>query len=142
MTAIEAIRAGQTLLAYIVRADAAADSTTFFTGYDASFQGGFVVYPAGGAVVPHVHLPVVRTVVGTSELLMVRSGRCIVDIYDDDRALVTSRDLEAGDLVLSLSGGHGFRMLEGTVLLEVKQGPYSGQAEKERFDPSGEPRPE
>jgi hypothetical protein len=33
-------------------------------------------------------------------------------------------------------------MLEGTVLLEVKQGPYSGQAEKERFDPSGEPRPE
>jgi len=38
MTAIEAIRAGQTLLAYIVRADAAADSTTFFTGYDASFQ--------------------------------------------------------------------------------------------------------
>ena len=128
MTAIEAIRAGQTLLAYIVRADAAADSTTFFTGYD--------------AVVPHVHLPVVRTVVGTSELLMGRSGRCIVDIYDDDRALVTSRELEAGDLVLSLSGGHGFRMLEGTVLLEGKQGPYSGQAEKERFDPSGEPRPE
>jgi hypothetical protein len=26
-------------------------------------------------------------------------------------------------------------MLEDTVLLEVKQGPYGGQAEKERFDP-------
>jgi hypothetical protein len=34
-----------------------------------------------------------------------------------------------------MTGGHGFRMLEDTVLLEVKQGPYGGQAEKSRFDP-------
>ena len=97
-----------------------------------------MVYPAGGAVVPHVHLPIVRTVVGTSELLMVRQGRCIVDLYGDDRALVASRELRAGDLVLSVGGGHGFRMLEDTVLFEVKQGPYDGQAEKERFHPSAE----
>ncbi|HEX7490072.1 MAG TPA: hypothetical protein VF337_00020 [Candidatus Limnocylindrales bacterium] len=135
MSAIEAINHNQVTLAYVVRADTTAATTTFFTGDDATFQGGFVVYPAGGSVMPHVHLPVVRTVVGTSELLMVRSGRCIVDLYDDDRALVTSRELGPGDFVLALNGGHGFRMLEHTVLLEVKQGPYSGQAEKERFDP-------
>jgi hypothetical protein len=80
-------------------------------------------------------LPIVRSVVGTAELLLVRSGRCIVDIYDDGRALVTSRQLETGDLVILMTGGHGFRMLEDTVLLEVKQGPYGGQAEKSRFDP-------
>jgi hypothetical protein len=135
MSGIEAIRDGQNLLAYVVRADATAAATSFFTGHDASFQAGFVVYPAGGAVVPHVHLPVVRTVMGTSELLLVRKGRCIVDLYSEDRALVASRDLGTGDLVLAIGGGHGFRMLEDTVLLEVKQGPYSGQVEKERFDP-------
>ena len=139
MSSIEPISVGETLLAYVVRADATQATTSFITGDDASFQAGFVVYPAGGSVVPHVHLPVVRTVVGTSELLLVRKGRCIVDIYGEDRALVASRELGAGDLVLSISGGHGFRMLEDTVLFEVKQGPYSGQAEKARFDPAGEP---
>jgi hypothetical protein len=138
LSAIEPIWQGSTLIAYVVRADATRSTTSFLTGDDASFQAGFVVYPAGGSVVPHVHLPIVRTVVGTAELLLVRKGRCIVDIYGPDRALVTSRELATGDLVLSLDGGHGFRMLEDTVLLEVKQGPYGGHAEKERFDPPAE----
>ena len=133
MTAVESIVRDGVLLAYIVRADTTSAATSFFTGDDAAFQAGFVVYPAGGAIVPHVHVPVVRTVVGTSELLLVREGRCIVDIYGDDRALVTSRELATGDLVLLLAGGHGFRLLEDTVLLEIKQGPYNGLVEKERF---------
>lgn len=137
-SSIEPVWAGQTLLAYVVRADAKAASTSFFTGDDASFQAGFVVYQAGGSVVPHVHLPIVRAVSGTSELLLVRQGRCIVDFYGEDRAFVGSRELRTGDLVLAVAGGHGFRMLEDTVLFEVKQGPYSGGAEKERFDPPAE----
>jgi mannose-6-phosphate isomerase-like protein (cupin superfamily) len=141
LTGIEIIRQGRALLAYVVRADATRAATSFFTGEEASFQAGFVVYPAGGAVVPHVHLPVARAVMGTSEMLLVRKGRCIVDIYGADRVLAASRELGTGDLVLLIDGGHGFRMLEDTVLLEVKQGPYSGQAEKERFDPPGEPGP-
>ena len=139
MSTIESISEGQTLLAHVIRAAATEATTTFFTGVDAAFQVGFVVYPAGGAVVPHLHLPVVRTVVGTSELLLVKTGRCIVDIYDEDKVLVASRELGAGDMVISVRGGHGFRMLEDTVLFEVKQGPYNGEVEKERFEPAGEP---
>lgn len=132
---VEAIYQNDTLLAYVVRADAMPGATDFITGDDAAFQAGFVVNPAGGSVVPHIHLPVVRTIVGTSELLLVKRGRCIVDVYGSDRTLVASRELAAGDLVISLGGGHGFRMLEDTVLFEVKQGPYGGQEEKERFAP-------
>ena len=139
---IESISHDQTTIAYVVRADAAGATTSFFTGDDATFQAGFVVYPAGGSVVPHIHLPVVRTIVGTSELLLVRKGRCIVDIYADDQTLVASRELSTGDLVISIAGGHGFRMLEDTVLFELKQGPYGGAAEKERFEPAGELGPE
>ena len=141
-SAIEPIWDGRTLLAYVLRADATADATSFFTDDDASFQAGFVVYPAGGSVAPHIHLPVSRTVVGTSELLLVKRGRCMVDIYGEDRGLVASRELASGDLVLAITGGHGFRMIEDTVLFEIKQGPYSGQAEKMRFDPPGEPASE
>jgi Mannose-6-phosphate isomerase len=135
MRTIEAICQNQVPLAYVVRADATETTTSFFTGADATFQAGFVVYPAGGAVVPHVHLPVVRTVVGTSEVLMVRQGRCIVDVYGEDRSLIASRELTAGDLVIFVGCGHGFRMIEDTVLFEIKQGPYNGQSERERLDP-------
>lgn len=141
MTGLEEVVDGETILAYVIRHDATSDKTGFITPDASTFQAGFVVYGAGGHVEAHVHLPVVRQVVGTSELLVVRSGRCIVDIYSEDRRLVASRDLVPGDAVLSVGGGHGFRMTEDTVLLEVKQGPYGGVAEKERFDtaPDGEP---
>ena len=141
MTGIEAICDGDATLAFIISAQATSETTDFFSSDADSFQAGFVVYPAGGQVEAHLHLPVVREVVGTSELLVVRSGRCIVDIYSDDRRLVSSHELMAGDAVLSLGGGHGFRMIEDTVLFEIKQGPYGGLAEKERFAtaPDGQP---
>ena len=139
--AVEVVTDGGLPLAYLIRDGASSSRTEFFTSDESTFQAGFVVYPAGGHVQAHVHLPVVRRVVGTSELLIVRSGRCVVHIYADDRRLVASRELLPGDAVLSVNGGHGFRMIEDTVLFEVKQGPYGGLAEKERFDttPDGEP---
>lgn len=107
--------------------------TTFPTPDELNLQVGFVVYPAGGEIQRHDHKPLEREIVGTSEVLVVRSGRCEIDLYDHDRRPVATRELRAGDVILIVGGGHGFRMLEDTVLLEVKQGPYTGLDEKERF---------
>ena len=71
--------------------------------------------------------------VGTSEVLLLRRGRCEIDIYNDERELVATRELREGDITLMVGGGHGFRMQEDTVFLEIKQGPYTGMDEKERF---------
>jgi len=120
-------------LAYIIRAEMAPGKTIFLTPSELNLQVGFVVYPAGGEVARHLHRPLERHIVGTSELLVVKEGRCQMDIYDDDRRLVATRELRKGDIMLMVGGGHGFRMLEDTVLLEVKQGPYTGLDEKERF---------
>jgi hypothetical protein len=43
--------------------------------------------------------------------------------------------LEAGDVILLASGGHGFEMIEDSEIIEVKQGPYAGEMDKTRFDP-------
>jgi hypothetical protein len=131
---VEVFTDGGALLAYLIRHDSTSETTQFITSDDSNFQAGFVVYPSGGRVQAHIHLPVTRTVVGTSELLIIRSGRCIVDVYADDRRLIASREMQPGDSMLSVGGGHGFRMIEDTVLLEVKQGPYGGLAEKEKFE--------
>ena len=66
-------------------------------------------------------------------MLIIKKGRCQIDIYNNERELVVTRELAEGDIMLMVSGGHGFRLLEDTILLEVKQGPYTGLEEKERF---------
>ena len=131
---IEAVTArdGQ-VLAYFIRA-AVPDETRFLTPSDCNLQVGQVVYPAGGEIARHVHLPIERKIVGTTEVLLVQRGRCEVDVFTADRELVTTRVLGVGDMVIAVNGGHGFRVLEDLVLLEVKQGPYpGGGADKERF---------
>lgn len=120
-------------LAYIIRAQTNPEKTTFLTPPEFNFQVGFVVYPAGGEITRHVHRPLERHIVGTSEVLVVKRGRCEMDIYNDDQVLVATRELRAGDVMLMVGGGHGFRILEDTVFLEIKQGPYIGLDEKERF---------
>ena len=133
ITQVERITADGALLACIVRAEARTGETTFLTPPDYNFQVGLVVYPEGGQIAPHEHRPATRSVEGTFEVLLVREGRCEVDIYDRARRCVATRELRAGDLLLVVVGGHGFRMLEDTTLLEIKQGPYAGEGEKEQF---------
>jgi len=120
-------------LAYIIRAELHPQATTFLTESSFKQQVGFVVYPKGGEITRHVHRPLERHLTGTSEVLVVRTGRCEIDVYSDARVLVATRELRQGDVMIMIGGGHGFRMLEDTVLLEVKQGPYTCIDEKERF---------
>ncbi|MDB4891993.1 MAG: conserved hypothetical cytosolic protein [Gemmatimonadetes bacterium] len=133
MDHVEHITVAGRPLAYIIRAQLAPQATTFLTPPEFKQQVGFVVYPKGGEVSRHTHLPLARQLVGTSEVIVVRSGRCELDIYDDDHTLAATRTLEPGDVMLMVGGGHGFRMLEDTVLLEIKQGPYTGGEEKAVF---------
>jgi hypothetical protein len=121
------------VLTYLIRASALPEQTRFMTPSDCNLQVGQVVYPAGGEIARHVHLPVERHIVGTTEVLLVQQGRCEVDVFSADRDLVATRALGVGDIVIAVGGGHGFRVLEDLVLLEIKQGPYPGGAEKERF---------
>ncbi len=130
---VEKIFSGEQCLAYIIRASFLPEQTTFLTPPEYKQQVGYVVYPAGGQIQRHVHRPLERHLVGTSEVLVVRQGCCEVDLYNDDRQLVATRELREGDIMLMVGGGHGFRMLDDTVLIEVKQGPYTGIDEKERF---------
>ena len=120
-------------LAYIIQASFLPDETTFLTPPDYKQQVGYIVYPAGGEIQRHVHRSLERHLVGTSEVLVVKKGRCEIDIYNDERELVATRELREGDIMLMVGGGHGFRMSEDTVFLEIKQGPYTGVDEKERF---------
>ena len=133
MKHVEIVADGDQPLAYIISASMSPNETTFLTPPEFKQQVGFVVYPKGGEVKRHRHRALERHLVGTSEVLVVRSGKCEIDVYTEEGELVATRQLCAGDVMLMIGGGHGFRMLEETVLLEIKQGPYTGLEEKEHF---------
>jgi hypothetical protein len=121
------------LTSIIIRREYQPSETTFITSPELAQQVGFVVYPAGGVIKRHIHKNVDRQNTSSSEALIIRQGRLEIDIFDSDKTLLATRELQAGDFVLMVSGGHGFRILEATVLLEIKLGPYAGAADKELF---------
>ena len=105
----------------------------FFTPNSFSQQLAYMRHPAGKVIQPHVHNPVARRVDFTLEVLVLRKGRLRVDFYDRDRVYFESRMLEAGDVILLATGGHGFEVIEEIEMYEIKQGPFVGEADKTRF---------
>jgi mannose-6-phosphate isomerase-like protein (cupin superfamily) len=90
--------------------------------------------PEGYEIAPHVHNLVERKGDLTQEVLFVKSGKVRVDFYNDDQEYLESRVLEQGDVILLAHGGHGFKMIEPSEMIEVKQGPYCGERDKVRFN--------
>ena len=124
-------------LALIMRADFRHDGIEFLTPSSYSQQLGYMSRPSGYQIEPHVHKPVQRSVQFTKEVLFIKSGRVRVDFYDDEQTYIESRVLNAGDVILLAFGGHGFEMLEASEIIEVKQGPYAGDQDKEKFSAVG-----
>ncbi|HMG16670.1 MAG TPA: hypothetical protein VK590_14530 [Saprospiraceae bacterium] len=132
---IERIELNSVLLSIIIRASYKNEGITFLTPDDFSQQLGYMNRPAGYIIPPHVHNLVTRNVDLTQEVLYIKSGKVRVDFYDDSRNYLESKVLFQGDVILLAHGGHGFEMLEQSEIIEVKQGPYSGDKDKVRFDP-------
>jgi mannose-6-phosphate isomerase-like protein (cupin superfamily) len=132
---IETINHGGLTLAIIMRRSFQREGIQFLTPDNFSQQLGYMKRPPGYVIAPHVHCPVKREVHYTKEVLFIRSGRLRVDFYDEQKCYLKSTFLEQGDVILLAYGGHGFEMLEECEIIEVKQGPYAGEGDKERFEP-------
>lgn len=132
---IETITNNDRTLAILIRTAYKQEGIRFFTSDDFSQQLAYMNRPSGYVIQPHVHNPVPREVQYTKEVLFIKSGRVRVDFYDDEQIYLESRVLEQGDVILLAFGGHGFEMLQDSEVIEVKQGPYAGEADKTRFQP-------
>lgn len=133
MQHIEYIKHGEQILAIVISHKFSEKGIHFFTPDEFSQQLAYMNHPAGKIIEPHYHNPVERNVVYTQEVLVIKKGKLKVDFYDDKQLYLSSKVLEGGDIILLASGGHGFEVLEDIEMVEVKQGPYKGDADKTRF---------
>jgi len=124
-------------MAIIMSHDFNQPGVNFMTPHYLSQQVAFIQHEAGKLIDPHVHNPVAREVLYTQEVLIIIKGALRVDFYDDSQAFFESRVLRGGDVILLVSGGHGFEVLEQVEMIEVKQGPFTGDDDKMRFIPVG-----
>lgn len=131
---VEKIEHDGEMIALIVRDDFRQPGISFFTPNELSQQLAYMRHPTGKVIGAHVHNPVPRMVSYTQETLFIKRGRLRVNFFDDHQVYLESRDLGPGDVILLVKGGHGFEVLDEVEMIEVKQGPYAGDADKTRFD--------
>jgi hypothetical protein len=129
----EKITSGKMIFAIIIRYTYRDEGIKFFTPESFSQQLAYMKRPRGHSIEPHVHNEVARRVTLTNEVLFVKSGKILIDFYDNQKRYLESRILNTGDVILLANGGHGLTMLEESEIIEVKQGPYAGDADKTRF---------
>ena len=133
MRQVEEVKKKNKLLAIIIRSDYQCSGVDFITPNEYSQQVAYMHHPAGKRIDAHVHNLVHRHVVLTQEVLLIKRGSLRVDFYDEYEDYLESRDLHTGDIILLVSGGHGFKVLDEVEMIEVKQGPYAGEQDKIRF---------
>lgn len=67
------------------------------------------------------------------ETWIVIKGKVKIYYYDTDGELLETAILNQGDCTITLEGGHNYEVIEDdTLVYEVKNGPYEGQA-KDKF---------
>lgn len=116
-------------LAVIVRHKENPLGIQFYTEPSDNVQVGLMVRPAGYVVPLHEHTRATRTLVGTTEVLVVKRGRCQLAVSGKG-VQYYGTELLPGDTAILLSGSHGIEFNEETEIIEVKQGPYLGPQDK------------
>lgn len=131
---IEYIKYEESPLAIIIHKGHQAEGIEFLTPGEYSQQLAYMHHPAGKKIDAHVHNEVHRNIRFTQEVLVIQKGRLRVDFYSQEKKYLESRILSEGDIILLVSGGHGFEVIEEIEMVEIKQGPYAGDNDKVRFD--------
>ncbi len=134
MAEFQIIKKKDRILAMILRNNYNENGVKFLTPDEYSQQIAYMHHPKGKVIDAHIHNLVHRNVVLTQEVLFIKKGKLRVDFYDDYQDYLESCILNEGDTILLASGGHGFKVIEEVEMIEVKQGPYSGENDKTRFE--------
>ena len=132
---IEKISHKKKMYALIVRSKYRKKSgINFFTPNESTQQFGYMKHKKNYLIMPHKHNKRLTKILITTEVIILFKGILRVDFYDNKRKYLFSKKIYAGDIIMLVNGGHGFKVLKDLEMIEVKQGPYSLSADKTKFN--------
>jgi len=135
---IEKITENGKIIAIVVRDGFKPDGVNFITPEDFPLQMGFSSYEEGAILKAHTHLQRRRIIHDTHEMVHIQTGKVELDLFDSNGKKIRTLVLEEGDTVFFSAGGHGWKTLVDSKIIEIKQGPYFGLKQDKIYldDPS------
>jgi hypothetical protein len=96
-------------------------------------QAGILAHPKGKHIQAHTHNPKAVGVVNFMEVLYIQSGNVTCTFYDIDGWELKVVEVQEGDLIVQINGGHEFMFDEDSRIIEVKQGAYTGREDDKKL---------
>jgi hypothetical protein len=114
------------LLHIVCRGGALTEKRTNLTDPAEFIQVAGLKLGQGDKFRPHKHIPVQKTTSITQESWVIVRGVVVAYLFDLDDTLLAEVTLNAGDISITLYGGHTYRCAEDALVYEFKTGPYLG----------------
>tara|TARA_E500000178_G_scaffold298603_1_gene305846 strand:+ start:472 stop:903 length:432 start_codon:yes stop_codon:yes gene_type:complete len=105
----------------------------FFTSDDLTQQVGYMNHPKNYNIQPHLHKKRLTKILVTTEIIIILKGLIRIDFYSLKKKYLFSKKLKEGQIIFLMHGGHGFKVLKDTQMIEVKQGPFKKDSDKVKF---------
>ena len=103
----------------------------FVTKENDLIQLGFLNHNKNHKIKSHIHLKKPRIINYCTEVLLIEKGKVKISFYDTkNQNIKKDQILNKGDIIILFQGGHGFKILEKTKIIEIKQGPYVEKNDK------------
>jgi hypothetical protein len=115
------------LIAIIIPKDFGNEGINFISEENFPMQVGISIYNKGNKIKAHYHQKRKIEIERIQEIIYLQKGRVKVDLFDLNNEKFESAELDEGDTIFFVDGGHGFEILEDTKIIEAKQGPYLGR---------------
>lgn len=107
----------------------------FVTDEKDLLQVGFLNHKKNHIIKSHIHQKKNRVVKYCTEVLLIEEGKVKIKFFDN-KSFDIKKDkiLNKGDVIVLFQGGHGFKVLKKTKIVEVKQGPYVEDNDKKLIE--------
>ena len=88
-------------------------------------QLGFINHKKNHHIKSHIHLKKPRVINYCTEVLLIEKGKVKIKFFENKNSdIKKDKILNKGDIIILFQGGHGFKFLKKTQIIEIKQGPY------------------
>ena len=83
----------------------------FFTHDRDTQQFGYMKHKKNHIIHPHQHNKRLTKILSTTEVIIMLKGILRVDFYNQFKKYLFSKKVYAGDIIMLVNGGHGFKAL-------------------------------